>query len=135
MTRKAKAVEQSKHQGLYITPATLGIILTCLGILAGLWKIGSAIATKADVESIKAAISPTLLDHSTRIRDLELQMARFFGASQVGVPRPAPSAEFQERIRMPGLVLAQYSAPLPPPMASTPAAPKIPASYRRVVVP
>jgi hypothetical protein len=129
-----KPVKSTKPVGWTITPATLGIIVACLSILGGLWKISTSIATKADIDSIKTLITPQLDKHETRIRDLELQMARYFGASQIGT-KPTPSSE-DDTVRTTRFVLAQYIPnQIPDTSQSATRQQPPPVPPRRVVVP
>jgi len=77
-----------------------------LAVAGVIWKVGSAVATKDDVASIKLLITPVLEKHEDRIRTLELQVARYFGASQTsGRPTPSRGAGV---LAQAGIVLAQY---------------------------
>jgi len=84
-----------------------------LAVAGVIWKVGSAVATKDDVASIKLLITPVLEKHEDRIRTLELQVARYFGASQTS-GRPTPSrgagvlAQAGIVLAQAGIVLAQY---------------------------
>ena len=127
---------RSGNGRLSISYSTIGVIGSILAMLIALVTIGSKIATKEDVASIKAAISPVLDQHDSRIRSLELQMASHFGASPAS-SRPVPSSTEKLDIRQANFVLAQYIPQIPdasgnqPSIRQTP----IPLPARRVVVP
>lgn len=136
---KGNGTGSSNGNGRFtISYGTIGVLGSILVMVITLWTIGSRIATKADVDTIKALLEPVLDKHEARIRDLELQMARYFGASQTGI-RQAPSAELEQDLRKANLVLAQY-VPMPIPDAGSSAnAPSSRGQYpipaRRPVVP
>ncbi|SRR6266566_4420541 len=120
-----------------ISYSTIGVIGSILAILIALVTIGSKIATKEDVASIKAAISPVLDQHDSRIRSLELQMASHFGASPTST-RPLPSAVEEQGIHRANFILTQYvPLPIPDVSGNQPSVRQqpIPLPPRRVVVP
>ncbi len=94
----------STNGGLRISYAGIGAAVGLLIIAGTIWGIGSKLATKSDIESIKATISPILDRHESRIRDIELQLARFFGAQQT---RATPSGD-TEPVKQASYILAQY---------------------------
>jgi hypothetical protein len=123
-----------------ISYSTIGLIGSVLGILIALVTIGSKIATKADVESIKSTISPVVSQHEDRIRALEIQMARYFGSSSATSYRRAPTSELQIQKENPHFILTQYpQVPQIPdvsanaPRQQNPSLPSLPP--RRTVVP
>lgn len=116
-----------RSKGVTVTPTMFIVAGVILGLLGTGYKVVTSVATKSDVESIKAAITPTLTDHDKRIRDLELSNAAHFGASPTAV-RPSASESVPQRVMA---TLAQYVA------SSYQSQAKIPpqALQRRVVVP
>lgn len=90
--------------------ATITIIVVVIGAVLGLgralWSMAAEIATKSDVALISAQIAPKLDGHEARIRELELQMARQFGASPAGARVAPASGEFYPNMNM---ILAQYT--------------------------
>lgn len=104
--RKVRTSEKTNRNGggLNLSYAALGTIVAILTIGGIIWKVGSAVATKSDIDSIRALITPVLDKHEDRIRTLELQMARYFGASQTALK---PSRTDQELL--PLMTLAQYA--------------------------
>lgn len=130
MKNKKELMRRGSKDGLHISYATIGAIVGLLAILTGIWRVGSAVATKSDIDSattsirlLISSITPVLDKHEDRIRTLELQMARYFGASQssfkpsdapVGDSFPALSltnwTKCDDRIvSVPAFQLAQYS--------------------------
>ena len=117
------------------TFTTTGIVKIVTGMLAvaalvgGTWRMVGSIATKDDVNSIKALVSPQISDHEMRIRSLELSNAAHFGASPMSArPGSTYPGEFEA-----GFVLAQMQYP-----NSVARQSQIPAEqtqFRRVVVP
>jgi len=86
MPKNRPAATNGRNGGFKISYAALGGIIGILTIAGAVWKVGSTIATKDDVLSIKQAITPILDKHEDRIRALEIQVARFFGPSQTSGP-------------------------------------------------
>jgi hypothetical protein len=125
ITRTIQTNGQTKS-GVSLSYAAIGAIVGILAVVSAIWRVGSAVATKADVESIKTAITPILEKHEDRIRTLELQVARYFGASQTST-HPSRSVE---QITPADIILAQYS-----PQSISPNAPRAIERPRRVVVP
>lgn len=140
MPNKRKNTPEPNRDRLSISYSTIGAIGGILLIVGMMWGVATKIATKADVDSIKSSIAPTLTDHETRIRGIELQLASYFGASRTATPRPVPSSDENEQVHKAGFVLAQYQVPqIPDPNASSANAPMAQRAYslppRRVVVP
>jgi hypothetical protein len=101
------------------------------GSIAGvIWKVGSNVATKSDVESIKTSITPVLDKHEDRICALEIQMAHYFGASQTSL-KPSGLEGNEE---LPSIVLAQYQPQAIPSSPSANAARQQMEAPRRIVV-
>lgn len=107
-----------KNGSFQLSYSTLGAIGAVVALLGSLWSVGSKVASKSDIDSLKAAITPQLDQHENRIRALEIDLARYFGPSQAN-SRPAPSASIQDQPQRTSLILAQYSvsqqAVQPPP--------------------
>jgi hypothetical protein len=129
-----KAHEPAKGSGSFsISYSTIGVMGSILVMLVTLVTIGSKIATKADVDSIKSTITPVITQHEDRIRALEIQMARYFGASQTGL-RTQPSSEVDMRTGV-RLVLAQYQFPTIPDTSSNAPLAQAPSAQRPAVLP
>ena len=110
------------------------LILTLLGYGFNALK---NIATKADIESIKASLAPTLAAHEarmtadeSRIRDLELQNAAHFGASQTTFKSSSDDDGTQDGIRF---LLASAQMPQAIPYGQG-APPPVPIPQKRTVV-
>lgn len=122
----------SDGKAVTVSYATVLLFLSVIGGLIGIWKFGSditgKIATKADIDGLKVAMQPVLTQHESRLRDLELQFARFFGASQSNL-RSVPNSETMEA-QPAHFVLAQY-----PNVSQFPQQQQMQQVQRRVVVP
>lgn len=124
-------MDNNGTKGFRISFAALGAIGTAFALIIGLWQISARVATKSDIDSIRVTISPVLDRHENRIRDLELQMARTFGASPMSaVPRANDIPA--EPDTLPTIHLAQFQTAQIPNVAQMPIPPTV---QRRVVVP
>jgi hypothetical protein len=129
MPKDRRKSDQGSGNKISISYATVGVIGSILAIVFALWTVANKVATKEDVESIKATITPTLTAHESRIRDLELQFARYFGASQTSAhPTPASDVFDDRPIKANFVLAAQYGGPYPQTQApaASAAAPRIP---------
>ncbi len=97
--------------GVSLSYAAISALVGLLAVAGVIWKVGSAVATKDDVASIKLLITPVLEKHEDRIRSLELQVARYFGASQTS-GHPLPSRD-EGGVIQAGVMLAQYQQAAP----------------------
>ncbi len=106
----------SKNGRISLSYSTIAIFFTIMAGVAGLYKIGAEIATKDDISSIKAVLTPRLDQHEDRIRSLEIENARHFGASPTNWRLPAHDRE--DVVLDPAIILAQYPQPMPIPDVS-----------------
>ncbi len=77
------------RKSVTVSYASLGALGAILGIVITVWQVGGKIATKTDIESIRA----TVTEQDRRVRDLERQWDRFFGAQQKPSELETPTLE------------------------------------------
>ena len=129
MAKVKAAPTRSKNTAVTVSYASIAAVVGILTIIGFVFEGLRQLATKSDIESIRATITPTLNAHESRIRDLELANAAHFGASPA-TTRPMELEDIPvQRI---GMVLAQYQMQQAPASASAAAVPLPP---HRVVVP
>lgn len=109
MPKRAEKEEGGNgRRGLTISYQALGAILTILAIVGTVWKSIDHFASKEDI----AVLSEAIKTDGARIRDLERNWDRYFGATAAGV-KPSKTAQNGGRFILASLAEAAEQRPRP----------------------